>query len=63
MTKVGDLYQIFCDLHVNHLEAAYKICHYTRKNMNFNPGRLGFDSKYNEINGRLFEYQYKVMDQ
>ena len=31
--------------------------------MKLSPGKVGFDPTYQEIDDRLFEYQYKLMDQ
>ena len=43
MTEVITLSQHLCNPGVNHLEAAYNIYHYMRKNINLNLDRVGFD--------------------
>ena len=48
---------------MNHLEAVYKIYHYIDKNIKVNPGRIGFDSTYQEIDERLFDGQSRAVEQ
>ena len=61
MIEVSNLSQYLCAPRVKQFESVYKIYHYMRKNMKLTPGKVGFDPTYQEIDDRIFEYQYKVM--